>query len=135
MGIHQHNFSLLAVQNASLKARLHEVEADLNSLVKTRNRSANIGLVKVNLENEKGKPSLDELSANELRKRVDDDFQVAVGKPVSAVKAAPQVFFRLADGKVYHSVREKDYLVRVRTVLVTQAEMTVWVTAEGYVKP
>ncbi|WP_040952600.1 hypothetical protein [Gorillibacterium massiliense] len=131
MSVHQANFSLLAVQNTLLKSRLEEAEKNVASLTKTRSQNATIAIVKVQVA-EEGTEKLDDLAANELKKKVLRDLQVAVGKPLSAVKAAPEVFIRLVDGKVYHQVREKDYLVRVRTVFAVQGELSVWITVQPY---
>ena len=131
MSIHQHNFSILAIQNALLKTRLEEAENNIASLTKKRSLNAYVAMVKVSLW-ENGTDPLDELSADELKQKVKRDLQVAVGKPVASVKAAPDVFIRLVDGKVYHGIRDKDYLVRVRTIFVAQGELTVWIAAEEY---
>ena len=133
MSILQSNFSRIAVENESLHAELEQAQADILSLSGLRNKQLRVSQVKIMIE--PAGDELDELAEHALRKAVYNDMQVAVGKPLSAVKAAPQVFIQLIDGKTYEGIREKDYRIKVTSLIVIQSELTVWLTAKETIQP
>lgn len=133
MSLYQHAFSILAIQNNNLLNELEKLKVDLKTQIGTKQKQAYIGLIKVYIESSEAQP-LDDLTLGELRKRVHKDLLVASGKPVSAVTAAPKVFIKLVDGNIYHSIRDKDYTVHVETFALVQSELTVWLTADEYLK-
>ncbi|WP_438431894.1 hypothetical protein [Gorillibacterium sp. sgz500922] len=134
MSFHQHQFNLLVERNAHLQSELDEAQEDIRSQTNLRNKQSIIAQVKVMLAPEQS-DGMDELTRTALRKAVHEDFRTAVGASVGAVRSTPQLFLKLADGKVYPIVRGKDYRVRVQTLVVAQSELTVWITAKEYVKP
>jgi len=134
MSLHQHQFNLLVVRGAHLQSELDEAREDIRSQTNLRNKQSTVAQVKVLLNVEQS-DKMDELAQNALRKAVHDDLQTAVGASVNAVRVSPQLFLKLADGKIYPVVRGKDYRVRVQTLVVVQTELSVWITAKEYVKP
>ncbi|MCL6458126.1 MAG: hypothetical protein K6T85_08980 [Gorillibacterium sp.] len=133
MSIHQNNFTLLAIENDLLHTELEQAHADLISLTGLRNKQQMISQVKIMVD--QTHEPVEDLLENVLRKTIHDDMQVAMGKPVSAVKAAPQVFIQLIDGKIYPDIHGKDYRIKVQSLIVIQSELTVWVTVKEYIKP
>ena len=133
MSIHQNNFTLLAIENETLHTELEQAHADILTLSGLRNKQQMVSQVKIMVD--QTDVSLDDLVENALRKAIHQDMEVAIGKPLSAVKAAPQVFIQLIDHKIYTGIREQDYRIRVQSLIVIQSELTVWVTVKEYITP
>ncbi|MBC8079949.1 MAG: hypothetical protein H7X86_06365 [Gorillibacterium sp.] len=133
MSIHQNNFTLLAIENETLHIELEQAHTDIVALSGHRNKQQMISQVKVMVDQTDS--ALDDLVENALRRAIHRDMEVAIGKPLIAVKAAPQVFIQLVDGKIYTGIREKDYRIRVQSLIVIQSELTVWITVKEYIAP
>jgi hypothetical protein len=50
---------------------------------------------------------LDEISENELRKKIIQDLQFLNGKPVAQLKLDPLLYCNLIEGKTYHAIHER----------------------------
>lgn len=133
MSVQQSNFSRIAIENESLHADLEQAQADILSLSGLRNKQLLVSQIKIMIES--ADDDLDALAEHALRKAVYNDMQVAVGKPLSAVKAAPQVFIELIDGQTYEGIRDKNYRIKVTSLIVIQSELTVWITARETIQP
>ncbi|WP_058303369.1 hypothetical protein [Gorillibacterium timonense] len=134
MSLHQHHFNLLVVRNANLQSELDETREDLRSQANLRSKQSTVAQVKVLFDLQQS-DDLDEWTQSALRKAVHQDLQTAVGSAASSIRLNPQVFLKLADGKLYSGIRGKEYRVRVQTLIVVQTELSVWITAKEYVKP
>ncbi|MEX2461703.1 MAG: hypothetical protein WD469_10495 [Paenibacillaceae bacterium] len=127
MSIYQSNFSLLSIQNQQMRAELeHLKETNRNlNLKEKKSTQPDIHRIKVIFEQKPEASKLDEVSENELRQKITRDLQFLNGTAIRKVKDEPLLYRNLLEGKTYHEVRERDYIIHVRTLIVIDDELTV----------
>jgi hypothetical protein len=130
MSIFQHNFSILKIANERLAKENQELKDDLNWQKKNINRQNVIGKIVVNAESEKEGAMVEQAIITEIEKRVAADLQVLKGQPLSAISSNPQIYQNLIDRKIYTGIHEKDYIVRMKTMMISPSQLTVWVTVQ-----
>jgi cell division protein FtsL len=126
MSIYQHNFSLLFLQNQQMHEEINNLKAtnrDLNLNHKKADQPL-IHSIKVAFEQKAEASKLDEVSENELRKKITKDLQFLYGTDIRKIKAEPLLYRNLLEGKTYHAIRERDYTINVRTLIAIDDELT-----------
>jgi hypothetical protein len=135
MSIFQHNFSLLKMNNDRLAVENKRLTQDNLALTKFKNRQSVISKVDVKLAvSGDGDAALDKAVELGLLDRIRNDLQVVVGQPLSSVTANPQLYQKLIDRKVYYNIYEKDYIVYLKTMLLSPTQLTVWVTVSELIR-
>jgi cell division protein FtsL len=131
MVIYQYNFSLLSIQNQQMRTEMDNLIATNKNLNLKQKKAAqtNIQSIKVLFEQKNELNKLDEISENELRKKIIQDLQFLSGKPVAQLKLDPLLYRNLIEGKTYHAIHERDYIINVRTLMVVETELTVIINA------
>jgi hypothetical protein len=127
MSIYQHNFSILSIQNQQMRIEIEDLEdtnRNLNLNHKKRDQPL-IHSIKVAFEQKAEASKLDEVSENELRKKVTKDLQFLHGTDIRKIKEDPLLYRNLLEGKTYHAIRERDYTINVRTLMAIDDELTV----------
>jgi transcription initiation factor TFIIIB Brf1 subunit/transcription initiation factor TFIIB len=127
MTIYQRNFSLLSIQNQQMRTEIESLKTTNENLSFKQKKATQtvIHSIKVVFERKNEPAKLDEISENELRKKIAQDLQFLNGKAIARIKEDPLLYRNLIDGKTYHAIHERDYIVYVRTLLVVEAELTV----------
>lgn len=135
MGIYQQNFNFLVMENEKLRSENKQLAEEVDTLNKYKNRQSMISKINVNVEKtgDEG-ASLSESIETEIRGRVYDDLKVLLGQPIATITANPLIFQNLVDKKIYANVYEKDYIVSLKTMLVTPGQLTVWVTIRAMIR-
>jgi hypothetical protein len=135
MSIFQHNFSILKMNNDRLAVENKRLTQDNLALTKFKNRQSVISKVDIHLAGYgNGTAALDKAVELALLDRIRSDLQVVVGQPLSAVTANPQLYQNLIDRKVYYNLYEKDYIVYLKTMLLSPSQLTVWVTVSELIR-
>jgi hypothetical protein len=127
MSIYQSNFSLLSIQNQQMRielGQLKETNRNLN-LKDKKSTQPDIHSIKVIFERKTEASKLDEVSENELRQKITQDLQFLNGTAIRKIKDEPLLYRNLLEGKTYHEIRERDYIINVRTLIVVDDELTV----------
>jgi len=132
MCLYQHNFSLLSISNQHLRTEIDNLNlTNRNILDKQQSdKQASIRTIKVVFEYKNDVRKLDELSENALRKKIVEDLKFLSGKAIVEIKDNPLLFRKLIDGKTYHNILERDYIISVRSIILMQSELNVVVTAD-----
>lgn len=73
------------------------------------------------------KPALDAVSELELKKAMLADLKILIGLSVYDIGSDAQLVRKLLDGKVYTNIGGKDLNVNIRTMLVADSVLQVWV--------
>jgi hypothetical protein len=126
MGIYQHNFSILSIQNQQMRIEidnLEDINRNLNLNHKKRDQPL-IHSIKVAFEQKVEASKLDEVSENELRQKIVQDLQFLNGTDMRNIKKEPLLYRNLLEGKTYHAIRERDYIINVRTLIAIDDELT-----------
>jgi hypothetical protein len=130
MVIYQYNFSLLSIQNQQMRTEIDNLITNKNLNLKQKNATqTKIQSIHVLFEQKNELKRLDEISENELRKKIIQDLQFLNGKPVAQLKLDPLLYRNLIEGKTYHAIQERDYIINVRTLMVVETELTVIINA------
>lgn len=129
MGIYQQNFSTLVLTNKNLQESNKQLTSEIESLRKNKNRQNVVGKVSVQVENASGSTDpLDVSIETEIKSRVYSDLKIVIGQPLSAIESNPKIYQNLIDRKIYSGIHEQSYIVRVNTLMISPAQLTVWIS-------
>jgi hypothetical protein len=116
-------------QNFELKEQLDLAEQQLQA---TRKDTV-IRSVVVYVEEAPGTPALDRVAEAELKGRLagkNGDLNLFIGRKIYDIGSEARFARKLLEGKLYADVGgEKSYAVSIRTMLVADGVLTVWVEA------
>lgn len=110
--------------NMEQKLKISQYEEDIKNLKKYSNQSTVIKEIKIRSE-QKEKP-LDSLIVKEIIQLMGKDLTALRGRNVFDIDTDSKLTRSLLDDKVY-TVREKDYKVTIRTMLVMEGVLQIWV--------
>jgi len=131
---------LLAAKFDALVERLHETEEklgeyelEIRKLTNYRNQHGTIRSVVLHIETGRGPDGtpqpLDAVTETRLKQQLRRDLAAFLGRSVYDIDSEARLARLLLDGKVYKGLKDAEYVVEIRTVLVADGTMTVWVTA------
>jgi cell division protein FtsL len=129
--IYHHHLNFLLIQNKELKAENEKLSQDINSYKKSKNQQSTINQVEVVVESG-DLNALDKVTEQEIERRVRSDLSVVKGQKIASFAESPHVYQRLLSQKTYHAILDKDYTVNVKTMLLIQTELKVWVIAKEW---
>lgn len=110
--------------NMEQKLKISQYEEHIKNLKKYSNQSTVIKEIKIRSE-QKEKP-LDSLIVKEIIQLMGKDLSALRGRNVFDIDTDSKLTRSLLDDKVY-TVREKDYKVTIRTMLVMEGVLQIWV--------
>lgn len=129
LSIYQEHLSILHERAGALANQNKTLSDNLESLNKFKKNQQYVGKIDVIVElSAKEKDKVDVNVLNEVKRRVYDDIKQISGKPVSAVKEAPDIFTDLVDRKVYGNVFQKNYLVSVKRLVLVQTDFILYIS-------
>jgi hypothetical protein len=119
----------------SQERTISDMQRELNTLNKNKNRPTAISKIHVHIMVREGRQPLDELTRNEVEKAVEKKLEVFLGLPASdfAKPERQRILQEIVNQK--HYVRDKDYNVVLRSIVLVQTELSIGVTAEEFIKP
>jgi cell division protein FtsL len=129
--IYHHHLNFALVQNKELRSENEKLEQDINTIKKSRNQMSTVNQIEVIVESGDLNP-LDKVTAQEIERRVRNDLDIIKGQRIAAIAESPHVYQRLLAQKTYHAILDKDYTVNVKTMLLIQNELKVWVIAKEW---
>jgi cell division protein FtsL len=130
-GIYHHQMNSLLIQNKQLMAENDKLNQDNNTFKKSKNQQSVINRIEVIIESGELNP-LDKVTEQELERRLRNDLSVIKGLKIASFSESPHIYQRLLAQKTYHDILDKDYTVNVKTMLLLQTELKVWVTAKEW---
>ncbi|MEV3042581.1 hypothetical protein ABNC12_08680 [Paenibacillus larvae] len=128
MGVYHQNFNFLVVELRKLKSDNERLSLDLESLTKFKDKQTVIQRVTVHLKDSQT-PPLNEDIRKELEKKVQNDMKVVVGQKVNSVNDSLELYEKLISDRTYYGVFEKDYVVRVKAIMLVKNELVFWIAA------
>ncbi|WP_424768070.1 hypothetical protein [Paenibacillus sp. sgz302251] len=132
-------FEALIILKSDLEARLEQYEQDIKNLKQFKNQHTVIKSILPRIEEEAGqktdRPDLDKMTEAELIKRIKEDLSSFLGQSIYKIDSEAQFARKLLEKKVYTNVYSKDYTIEVKTVLVVDNVLHVWVKVRIYAKP
>ncbi|EXX91595.1 hypothetical protein BG53_09415 [Paenibacillus darwinianus] len=134
-GLSVAKFEALVNQIGMLEDQLGQYEQEVRKLTVYKNQHSVIKTVLVHVEESRAadgprRQALDAVSESQLKKAVKEDLDVFIGRSIYEIDSDARFARLLLDGKVYKGVTGRDYYVEIKTVLVVDNTLRVWVTAK-----
>ncbi|MBD0382774.1 hypothetical protein [Paenibacillus sedimenti] len=129
MSIHQHTYNQLYVQMHKYLEENRDLRSDIDNLNKTRNKQALINVVNVYLLPKDQNELISEDIQKEIEGDVKNELKLVIGQKAAYVRDARPLYERLITQRIY-TLHDKKYIVEVRSIVLIQTELTIWITAE-----
>lgn len=133
-GLENDQFDKVLRRNIELRQQLDESQAKLNQAEQFRNKHTVIKSILPFIEVQQGKPAVDILTEAELKKRLKSDLSIFLGRSIYKIGSDAQLARRLLERKIYDGIGDKDYVITVKTLLVVEGELHVWVEAKVHLR-
>ncbi len=127
-------YNVLWLNNQDLRVQIEQYRKDIQTLKKYNNTSTVIREIKLRTEDSKAKEgaaALDPVTVKEIIRKMSTDLEPMRGRSMFDIDADGKLARLLLDGKIY-IVREKEYAVRIRTMLVMEGVLQIWVEISPY---
>ncbi|MGG1556183.1 hypothetical protein [Paenibacillus ferrarius] len=129
MSIHQHAYNELYIQMHKYLEENAELKDDLDSLTKTKNKQSLVSVVNVHLLPKNQNELISEDIQKEIEGDVKGELKLVIGQKAAYVRDSQPLYERLITQRTY-VLHEKKYVVEVKSIVLIQNELTVWITAE-----
>lgn len=132
-------FEALINLKSELEVKLEQYEQDIKHLNQFKDQHTVIKSVLPRIEKISGqnseRPKLDQETIAVLIKRIKKDLSSFIGKSIYEIDSDAQFARNLLETKIYMDVNNKDYTIEVKTVLVVDNVLHVWINVLDYTKP
>lgn len=133
-GILTAKFEALVNQNSMLEDTIARYEQEIAKLSSFKNQHSIIKSVVVSIEENRTagdakQPALDAVTEADLKRQIRRDLDVFIGQNIYDIDEDARFARLLLNRKVYTSADDGDYVVEIKTVLVVDNTLRVWVTA------
>ncbi|MDR9856448.1 hypothetical protein RJP21_22860 [Paenibacillus sp. VCA1] len=122
--VFQNSYNLLWLSNQDLEIQIKQYEDDIKTLKKYRNQQTVIREIKI--RNEQQDPPLDPVIVKAIIVQLGDDLDVLRGRNVFEIDTYSKFVRTLLNEKIY-KVREKEYTVEIKTMLLMEGMLQIWV--------
>lgn len=129
--VYQNSFNTLWIENKDLQIQLHQAEEDIRTMKKYNKRSTVIKEIKIRVEERD--PPLDSLAVKEVVQQLHEELEVLRGRSMFEIDTDAKMARTLLNRKIY-SVRDKEYSIQIKTMLVSEGVLQVWVDMRPYVR-
>lgn len=129
--VYQTSYNKLWIQNKDLQIQLYQAEEDIKTLKKYQKRSTAIKEIKITVEERD--PPLDSLSVKEVVHQLHEELEVLRGRNMFDIDSDAKMARTLLDRKIY-TVREKEFSIQIKTMLVSDGVLHVWVDMRPYIR-
>lgn len=129
-------FNTLWLENQDLRVQNEEYEKNILTLKKYKNSSSVIKEIKIRTESSAAKAdseTLDSAIVKEIVRKMGTDLEPMRGRSVFEIDEDSKMARLLLSGKVY-IVREKEYAVSIRTMLVMEGVLQIWVEISPHIR-
>ncbi len=137
--IHIVQLETLLNERTELHTKLLQYQDDIKLLNQFKNQHTVIKSVQPRIEKEVGshsqRPHLDKLTESEIIKRIKEDLSSFLGQSIYEIDSNAQFARKLLERKVYKDIFDKDYTIEIKTVLVVDNTLQVWLTVRNYIEP
>ncbi|WP_019640309.1 hypothetical protein [Paenibacillus fonticola] len=129
--VYQTSYNTLWIQNKDLQIQLYQAEEDNKTLKKYNKRSTVIKEIKIRVEERD--PPLDSLAVKEVVQQLHEELEVLRGRNIFEIDSDGKMARTLLNRKIY-AVREKEYTIQIKTMLVSEGVLQVWIEMRPYVR-
>lgn len=132
--IYHMGYNILWVNNHEMRLEIEQYRNDILTLKKYNNTSTVIREIKVRTEGSKvkdGAAALDPVTTKEVLSKLAGDLEPLRGRSMFDIDSDGKLARLLLDSKIYLS-REKEYTVKIHTMLVMEGVLQIWVEISPY---
>lgn len=119
------SYNQLWQENQDLRIQKKQFEHDIKTLKKYSNQQTVIKEIKIRAEQQD--PPLDSIVVKEILVQVGEDLEVLRGRSVYEIDTDSKIARTLLDRKTY-KVREKNYTIQIKTMLVAESVLQIWIS-------
>ncbi|WP_018756087.1 hypothetical protein [Paenibacillus terrigena] len=126
-------FTHLTNINSDLRAQIEQYKDDIEALNKYKNQHTSIRKIQVYIikqANEKDQIDLE--IENELKKQIREDLQIFLGRDMFKISSDAKFASELIKHKVYKDIHDQDFKIQIRTMLVNDGLLQIWVDAKRH---
>ncbi|MEK4473506.1 DUF4044 domain-containing protein [Paenibacillus sp. FSL R7-0048] len=126
--IYHVGYNVLWLHNQDLRVQIEQYQKDIQTLKKYNNTSTVIREIKIRSEESKSKKDtpLDPVTVKLIISQMGSDLEPMRGRSMFDIDTDSKLVRLLLDGKLY-IVRDKEYSVKIRTMLVMEGVLQIWV--------
>lgn len=132
-------FEALISLKSELEVKLEQYEQDIKNLNEFKDQHTVIKSLLPRIEKEAGqdskRPRIDQVTEAELIKRIKADLKIFIGRSIYEIDSDASLARSLLEHKVYMDVNNKDYTIQLKTILIVDNALQVWIEVRGYTKP
>lgn len=133
-GIFQFQVSQLDTINSDLKTQIKQHEEEIESLKQYKNQHTVIHNIQIYIEHPDEKDELDPITENEIKLRLKKDLNIFRGRNIFKINNDANFARHLIEGKIYTSIQDKDFKISIKTMLVNDGLLQIWVEAAPYTR-
>ena len=135
-GVYHYQLNALYVQIGELGSTIDEKQREIDQLNLFKDKHTVIQTIQVYIEDEKlaGGLELDARTQTDLKRRIVADLGVFLGRSIYEIDSEAKMARVLLDRKLYLNVFEKDYSMEVKTMLVVDNQLKVWVKVSRHTR-
>lgn len=132
-------FEALFHTKNELEVKLEQYEQDIKNLNQYRNQHTVIKSLQLRIaedaKSDLARSQLDKVTEAELIKKVKEDLSIFLGQSIYEIDSNAKFARRLLERKVYSDINGKDYIVELKTILLADNVLQIWMNAKLYAKP
>jgi len=131
--IYHVGYNVLWLHNQDLRVQIEQYQKDIQTLKKYNNTSTVIREIKIRSEESKSKEDtpLDPVTVKLIISQMGSDLEPMRGRSMFDIDTDSKLVRLLLDGKLY-IVRDKEYSVKIRTMLVMEGVLQIWVVISPF---
>jgi uncharacterized protein with NRDE domain len=129
MSIYHRNYNLMYIKMHNYQEENKKHLQDIDSLKKTRNNQTLVSFINVYLQNPENEEVLSENIQKEIESIVKKELKLVIGQKATYVRDAQILYEKLISQKIL-TIDNKNYTVQVKSIILVQTELTVWITAK-----
>ncbi len=131
-------FEAIYNTNSSLREKIEQYEKDLHSLNQYKSQHTVIKSIQIRLEEgtaAQERAPLDKSSETILLRLLKEDLSIFVGRSIYDIDSDAKLARLLLERKTYMDINGKDYSADLKTVLLAENVLQIWVQAKRVIKP
>ncbi|UHA72425.1 hypothetical protein [Paenibacillus sp. 481] len=128
-----HQINELVMMNIDLQDHVSHYRTEAQDLLKYKNKQTVIKSIDVHIYNPSTQRIIPQGDQAEIKRRLLNDLKGLKGRDVFQIDEYSKLVEGLLKNKIYPDIFEKDYTVALRTMLVTEGVLHVWIDVHAYV--
>ncbi|MDP4097892.1 hypothetical protein OIN60_14040 [Paenibacillus sp. P96] len=128
-----HNrFNELWTMNQDLRLQLQQAQEDNKTLQQLSGRQTVIKKIKITAE-QASTEKIDPIDIKDIIQQLYADMEVLRGRDIFEIDSDSRLVRTLLNRKIY-TVREKEYAVQIKTMLVMEHVLQIWIEVRPYIR-